>query len=369
MSSDDEPAEALKAASLNSKEAQRLLRAAMRKEKKDLKAEVKKERKLKAKQASKSESAEKETKSSKGKKERQMIRLKLRAEQLKAEGLKLLEDAEKARVEYEEMAAQAQVRLNYYTVITCSFRWLFKLTILLPRSEKTKDGKQTSEVETSSSSGSSDSESDAKSTSDADSSPAPEPVPQKKSKKSKKSEKSEAVDEDSLHGKKKKAKKNKEKSKETDALDAAPAAEEEPLQDTKEAKKARQEVKKRKRSAESDVAVTTADDTAKEKKSKKSKSKDETIADASAIVEKKPARTGAAEQWNVSGLDGGASRQDKFMRLLGGKKAGNESASVSTGTSKGKVDSYRSADDLQRQFDYGMKMKHEMGGQKRGLGA
>lgn len=98
----------------------------MRKEKKELKAEAKKERKLKAKQASKltdrklgaGEGAEKKIRSSKGKKERQILRLKLRSEQLKAEGLKLLEDAEKARVEYEEMAAQVQVWLNFSTVIT-----------------------------------------------------------------------------------------------------------------------------------------------------------------------------------------------------------------------------------------------------------
>ena len=77
-----------------------------------------------------------------------------------------------------------------------------------------------------------------------------------------------------------------------------------------------------------------------------------------------------SERWNVQALGGGSTRQGKFMRLLGGKKHG---ATVASGTGDGPrehVDVDRVADDLERQFAAGIRMKYESSGQKRaGLGS
>lgn len=74
------------------------------------------------------------------------------------------------------------------------------------------------------------------------------------------------------------------------------------------------------------------------------------------------------EQWNADALTGDAARKDKFLRLLGASKV--------TGTDKPskKVkakpeDLVRMENDLERQFEAGIKMKHDAQGKRRGLGA
>lgn len=74
-----------------------------------------------------------------------------------------------------------------------------------------------------------------------------------------------------------------------------------------------------------------------------------------------------AEQWHVDALEGGTDRQAKFLRLLGGKKAGAPVA-ASQGT-KGTSDPTKAEADIQKQFEAGMKMKNETGSKRRGLGA
>jgi hypothetical protein len=74
-----------------------------------------------------------------------------------------------------------------------------------------------------------------------------------------------------------------------------------------------------------------------------------------------------AEKWQVDDLEGGSARQAKFLRLLGGKKAG-ATAPAAHG-SKGTSDSTKAEADIQRQFEAGMKMKNEGGSKRRGLGA
>jgi hypothetical protein len=96
------------------------------------------------------------------------------------------------------------------------------------------------------------------------------------------------------------------------------------------------------------------------KKSKKSSCSDDDV--------KATANTssGNAENWNVTELDGGSTRQSKFLRLLGGKKQGvNLSAPATTND---KLSSVRAEADIQRQFEAGMKMKNEGGSHRRGLG-
>ncbi|RKU41887.1 hypothetical protein DL546_004081 [Coniochaeta pulveracea] len=78
--------------------------------------------------------------------------------------------------------------------------------------------------------------------------------------------------------------------------------------------------------------------------------------------------TEVLEKWNVGGLEGGSQRQSKFARLLGAKKQGIavEPAAGGASTRSG-LD--RVTNDLEKQFEYGRRMKHDSGGQKRGLGA
>jgi hypothetical protein len=78
--------------------------------------------------------------------------------------------------------------------------------------------------------------------------------------------------------------------------------------------------------------------------------------------------TEVLEKWNVGGLEGGSQRQSKFARLLGAKKQGI-AVEPATGSASSKPGLDRVTNDLEKQFEYGRRMKHESGGQKRGLGA
>ncbi|PNP55136.1 hypothetical protein THARTR1_04825 [Trichoderma harzianum] len=74
-----------------------------------------------------------------------------------------------------------------------------------------------------------------------------------------------------------------------------------------------------------------------------------------------------AEPVKIQGLEGGAARQDKFLRLLGGKKAGvNATKPGSMASSQG--NSVRAEAAIQQQFEAGMMLK-ESGHKRRGLGA
>lgn len=154
--------------------------------------------------------------------------------------------------------------------------------------------------------------------------------------------------------KSKKSEKNKDTAAETEDQDEKPQSVE---KDTKKSKKAE---KKRKRT--SDAAETEEPSVKKDKKEKKTKSKKSTTEESSAAKEE-------GEQWQVEDLDGGASRQQKFLRLLGGKKAGTTGVGAASHVSKGKSDSTKAEADIQRQFEVGMKMKAEGGSKRRGLGA
>ncbi|KAM0813872.1 putative Small acidic protein family-domain-containing protein [Seiridium cardinale] len=223
-----------------------------------------------------------------------------------------------------------------------------------------------------------------------------EPIPdgtsdKKKKKKSKKSKseelETEAVeeaiiaDEPTVDGAKdKKEKKKSKKSKKSKSEDAG----DDEVADDDVADSETKAQKKRKR--EGDVDAPAADDSTtveaaaaaefadgpKEKKQKKSKKAKKSVGDAEANLETKDVEgqetsVDGVEQWNVHALGGGSARQDKFMRLLGAKKAGNAEASsgAAHGVSSQQINSIQH--DLERQFNAGMKKK-DIGG-KRGLGA
>ncbi|RFU80893.1 hypothetical protein TARUN_1310 [Trichoderma arundinaceum] len=102
------------------------------------------------------------------------------------------------------------------------------------------------------------------------------------------------------------------------------------------------------------------DDNAEEPVSKKGKKEKKSKGGEQAL----PATT---EEFKIEGLEGGSARQDKYLRLLGGKKAGAGAAKLgSLAVNKG--DSVRAEAALERQYQAGMLLK-ESGHKRRGLGA
>jgi hypothetical protein len=158
------------------------------------------------------------------------------------------------------------------------------------------------------------------------------------------------------------------------AADISPEAEEEPKESKKDKKNKKgkkvrlvEPEKAEEEAVESEAEVEepkASDKKAKkaekaEKKRKRAETKDK--------KEKEPESAAQAEQWQVDDLEGGSARQAKFLRLLGGKKAG---ASVATPhNTKGASNSTKAEADIQKQFEAGMKMKNDGGSKRRGLGA
>ncbi|KAG0645218.1 hypothetical protein D0Z07_9034 [Hyphodiscus hymeniophilus] len=78
----------------------------------------------------------------------------------------------------------------------------------------------------------------------------------------------------------------------------------------------------------------------------------------------------SAAQWNPDALTGEAARKDKFLRLLGAGKANAAAGDGAKHKSTAKaIDISKVQSDLERQYETGMKMKHDGGGKRRGLGA
>ncbi|SPO00719.1 uncharacterized protein DNG_03467 [Cephalotrichum gorgonifer] len=134
--------------------------------------------------------------------------------------------------------------------------------------------------------------------------------------------------------------------------------------------------KKRKIQSASKITVdipAKVEDKTKTSKSKDGKGKSTTRDSSTANVTHKdnaPSSANLADRWNVTALEGGSDRQNKFMKLLGGGKvaASASSAPPNAGRPASKLDIHRVQDDLQRQYDAGMRMKFEGQGQRRGLG-
>ncbi|KAF4585477.1 hypothetical protein GQ602_004782 [Ophiocordyceps camponoti-floridani] len=78
----------------------------------------------------------------------------------------------------------------------------------------------------------------------------------------------------------------------------------------------------------------------------------------------------AMDKWNVGELTGGTARQDKYLRLLGGKKTSSSTTkTTSSKAAKGVSAASMAEAEVQRQFEAGVKMKADGGGKRRGLGA
>jgi hypothetical protein len=186
---------------------------------------------------------------------------------------------------------------------------------------------------------------------------------------------------------KKDEKKKSKKNKSQDVEEAAPVEEVVALLEDKKASKKRKRELKSSVTEEADEAENDANDeqgdqpaaeknTKKSKKAKKAKvaAEDSTTATDGAGTEDAAAK-GGAEQWNVSALEGGDARQQKFLRLLGAKQGrgvigGGVGGTSSTATATGSKQTIASMQsNLERQYESGMRRKDEPGGRKRGLGA
>lgn len=187
---------------------------------------------------------------------------------------------------------------------------------------------------------------------------------------------------------KKKSKKDKKDKKQKQEIGTEGAPADAPAEDEPPAKKSK---KTKKRDLEQELpdaaadvpapAAVPADEVAlkKAKKDKKSKKEKKAAAESgdkdkagkdTTDAEKKPAAEAA--NWNVGELEGGASRQAKFLRLLGGKSAGGAAgaaAPATSGAARQHFNVNQVTGELEKQFEAGRRMKHDMGGQRRGLGA
>ncbi|KAF8847014.1 hypothetical protein BDZ45DRAFT_360544 [Acephala macrosclerotiorum] len=103
---------------------------------------------------------------------------------------------------------------------------------------------------------------------------------------------------------------------------------------------------------------------------------DRQIAEREAKMKAEEAARGGGAQWNADSLSGDAARRDKFLRLLGAGKNGTVAAQPDAKKIKEKGKDKKSVDDiakvqsaLERQYEAGMKLKHDGGNKRRGLGA
>lgn len=173
--------------------------------------------------------------------------------------------------------------------------------------------------------------------------------------------------------KEKKEKKEKRKSKtEQGTVDAEASDSESEVESSKPGKKKRRKEKKDRKEK-------------KEKRDKKDKkhrtaNPEEVTAHAATNSSSKPAPHPAPpastedvkERWNVQELGGGAKRQDKFMRLLGGKKTGATAGGTrvsGVASSRPKLDINKASQELEQQFNAGVHMKFDASGKRKGLGA
>lgn len=213
----------------------------------------------------------------------------------------------------------------------------------------------------------------------------PKPKKSKRSKDSSKAIDTEEATEDGEFSKKKK--KNKEHiSPSTSALHPTPEAIKKIVQKEKvrvkqnkkrleklakvdEAYDALQsKTKKRKRSKEEDYTGDGAETKPEKPRKKKSKAKEAVEAPREPTPAAVEESTGG-EQWNADALTGDEARKAKFLRLLG---AGKSNGSVSSSRHKFHTDVaaiQKTQSELERQYDAGMKLKHDGGSKRRGIGA
>jgi hypothetical protein len=130
--------------------------------------------------------------------------------------------------------------------------------------------------------------------------------------------------------------------------------------------------KKRKRESLGDIDGVNEDDGAskKDKKKKKKKHSEAIAQEDEDATTSKEAKAAVSDNWNVQALDGGSDRQQKFARLLGGLKKGIITTSNNQQpVAKDQISMNKIQEELQRQYETGLRMKFGFDSQKRGLGS
>jgi hypothetical protein len=142
--------------------------------------------------------------------------------------------------------------------------------------------------------------------------------------------------------------------------------------------------KSKKRKHENDTEYGTMDNEKPRKKDKRTMDPAENLDDLPSLKDKQdryytnftksdelPTKESkVASQWNPDALTGEAARKDKFLRLLGAGKASAKAPDAMRYKSTAKaVDISKVESELERQYEAGMKMKHDGGGKRKGLGA
>lgn len=129
---------------------------------------------------------------------------------------------------------------------------------------------------------------------------------------------------------------------------------------------------KKKTKVESTAIISTenerdhmSDANARPKKSHSKKSKVEVEKPALAPTES----WAAAEQWNPDALTGGEARKAKFLRLLGAGKSNGPTAASKPKPHTATAAITKVQSELERQYEAGMKLKHDGGSKRRGIGA
>lgn len=101
-----------------------------------------------------------------------------------------------------------------------------------------------------------------------------------------------------------------------------------------------------------------------EKSHKHKKTKVETDKPASA-----PTERSAAGQWNPDALTGDELRRAKFLRLLGATKSNGPAIAPKSKSHTDAAEITKVQTELERQYEAGMKLKHDGGSKRRGIGA
>ncbi|KAI1076253.1 small acidic protein family-domain-containing protein [Whalleya microplaca] len=345
-----------KEAKLKRKEKLRLQRAEERKEKRHLKSEAKQARKANVGRAAKwneeRRAADKLKKLANRphKQEKRRRRLHLRAAKLEAQAKKLMADAQKAKVRAEyldQLAKEGNSDQKTDGLENDDY---------IPIEETNGDAAATTNDV-------SMTDATTASTKEEVEKPA-EPEKEKKQRKKEKAEKRKRGEDESHEAPKDVAN--------GDADADVKAAQEAETPEKKKKKKRKVEEATEEDGSNEGAKEADTPETKKDKKDKKKKREEKEKAEKSVpspAVDGK-ANTDVAEQWNAQALEGSDKRKEKFLRLLGAKKSNGVAATNGENVPvSSKADITRMQSDLERQFDTGMRMKHEGHGHRKGLGA
>jgi hypothetical protein len=182
------------------------------------------------------------------------------------------------------------------------------------------------------------------------------------------------------------AKALREKEAQLEAERLKSAEEAEAVEEKKAKKEKRDKKDKKQKLVESNDSKLDREIAERERKLREQNAKvngDEDVMDG--VEESKPRYMNSTQHWNTMHLSGGPERQDKFARLLGAKKeekmlspedeAKEKKKAKKRAREAEKAEETKAAElakvqrDLEMQYEAGMKLKHDGGSKRRGLGA